>query len=198
MLKKRRAFRDTGKEDGFIVFILMLFLSGCAAGSILAARFSSAVSSSYLLNNGFAVDSSVSFLKSFISTAVMLGVLFLAGLCAAGQAVSFCAALYRGAVLGLAVGTSYLSGGIDILPVVTVFSLPHAVATTVILAYAIRESVGFSNLLAVCCISEKTECGLRGRFKKYLLRFLALIILTILSAAIRTLLFMLFYSSLTA
>lgn len=198
MLKKRRNFRTTDKEDGFICFVLLLFLSGCVAGSILASRFFLLVSDNYLLNNGFAIYGVVSFFQSFISTGVILCVLFFAGFCAVGQPISFCTALYRGVVLGLAVGSSYMMGGISVLPAVAVFSIPHAVATTIILAYAIRESVGFSNLLATCCVSEKTECGLRGRFKKYLLRFLVLTIFTVICAAIRTVLFMMFYKTLVA
>lgn len=195
MMKKRSGIVKSGKEDRFIGFVLLLFLSGCAAGSILAPRFASCADN-VLWGNGFSVCEQAGFFSSFLSTAFLLAALFPAGLCAIGQPVSFCVALYRGGALGLAAGASYISGGMKALPALAVLMIPHAVATTLILVYGIRESVGFSNMLALCCVSDKTECGLRARFRKYLLRFLVLLLLTGICAAVRTVLFAVLYKTL--
>ena len=198
MFIKRRKSAALNREDGLLSFVMLLFLSGCAAGSIFISSLSPELAENYFIGGGFTLSDRVSFFGSFMSAAMLILLLLVSGLCVIGQPAAFCTAVYRGASIGCAVGATYLTHGMKSLPLVLVLDIPHAVATTVILAYGVREAVRFSNLLASCCVSERTEYGFKAGFRKYLLRFMVLLVLAALCAAARTLLFALFYKPLTA
>lgn len=121
------------------------------------------------------------FLGSFLPTFGLLLCCMLLGLSAFGQAGAILVLLYRGIGLGIAVSRSYLTWGLQGLPVVLFLQLPHSGVTSFLLLLAARETWRLSSRFAAFVCHHSGEEGEPLRY--YWIRFFVLTLLLLLAAA---------------
>lgn len=121
------------------------------------------------------------FLGSFLPTFGLLLCCMLLGLSAFGQAGSILVLLYRGIGLGVAASHSYLTWGLQGLPVVLFLQLPHSGVTSILLLLAVREAWRLSSRFAAFAHNQPGEDGEPLRY--YWIRFFVLTLLLMIGAA---------------
>ncbi len=86
--------------------------------------------------------------------------------------------------MGLTVGHIYSMYGIKGVPIVLLVFLPYALLTSAILMLAVRESVKMAMLFADYAFAEKSE---KLNFRLYVVKFIILFLLCLLSSSILSL-----------
>lgn len=165
--------------------LLYVLLFGFLAGIIWAMGFPE-TSWSVLLDQGFSEQEAYRslwdmFLGAFLPTFGLFLCCMLLGLSAFGQAGSLLVLLYRGMGLGIAASHSYLTWGIQGLPVVLFLQLPYSGATCFLLLLAVREAWRLSSRFGVFLRNQPVEEGESLRY--YWIRFFVLTMLLLLAAA---------------
>ena len=89
--------------------------------------------------------------------------------------------LYRGIGLGVAASHSYLTWGLQGLPVVLFLQLPHSGVTSILLLLAVREAWRLSSRFAAFARNQPGEDGEPLRY--YWIRFFVLTLLLMIGAA---------------
>lgn len=174
---------NTKKDRTSLVFYMIFIIIGIATGAILAykSHFSACIwINQCLFTMSFPLRDSVNTLLSLI---IFLGAAYLSGLFAFGQVCGFILLIYRGIGIGVSASLMYaMYGKSAIIPVIITF-LPKASAVVFIASVAIRESVRNSRAIFEFCISGYDSSEKSVSFKLYCLRFIVLIIFSILISA---------------
>ena len=165
---------------------LYVLLAGFLTGIVLTAVFPYRAASSLWLDHGLSKQGVRYMLpgpcfRSFLPTFGLLLCCMLLGLSAFGQAGAILVLLYRGIGLGIAVSRSYLTWGLQGLPVVLFLQLPHSGVTSFLLLLAARETWRLSSRFAAFVCHHSGEEGEPLRY--YWIRFFVLTLLLLLAAA---------------
>ena len=172
------------KKDGTSLLFYMIFvIIGIAIGAFIAGK--SWLSASVWVNQMLYTQSFSwrDSLHTFVSLLLFLGAAYLAGLFAFGRACGLALLMYRGIGIGVSAALMYVMyGKAAVLPVVFTF-LPRASASAFIAAVAVRESVRNSRAILAFCMNEYDSSENSVSFKLYCLRFIVLIIFSILISA---------------
>ena len=166
-----------------LLFYMVFIIIGIAIGAFIAekSRLSASVwVNQILFTHSFSCRDS---LHTFISLLLFLGAAYLAGLFAFGRACGLALLIYRGIGIGVSAALMYVMYGKGaVLPVVFTF-LPRAAAVAFIAAVAVRESVRNSRAILAFCMNRYDGSENSVSFKLYCLRFIVLIIFSILISA---------------
>lgn len=188
-LKNKRNSEDSGKIK-VITLLFAVITAGVFLGTLLFCRSSrQLVYTSDALCHGFIkllCPQSIAemFVRSFSWTFILLMLMMLSGFCSISQPFSMILLFWRGSALGVSVSYMYSIYGLKGAAVSVLMILPNAVATSLILVYAARESLRLSNLLLIY-IAEKcrNEDKYLPQIKLYFLRFAVLMLMVVISSA---------------
>lgn len=172
------------KKDGTsLPFYMVFVIIGIAIGAFIAekSRLSASVWINQMLyTKSFSWRDS---LHTLVSLLLFLGAAYLSGLFAFGRACGLALLMYRGIGIGVSAALMYvIYGKAAVLPVVFTF-LPRASAAAFIADVAVRESVRNSRAILAFCMNRYDESENSVSFKLYCLRFIVLIIFSILISA---------------
>ena len=190
MTQIRTGYVEKDKRQLICRRLFYLLLCGIVIGSLLWLRAPQIAESAWM-QQGFAEPVGersllTVFLQSFGATAVFLLAAFLLGFFAVGQPFALTLLLLRGAALGCAAASTYITYGVRGLHVVLFLQLPHAAATSLLLILAVRETLSLSTKFFRFAVSDSERDGVRDGCRLYLLRYLVLMIGTLVSAAADT------------
>ncbi len=178
------------KGKTMFVILMVIMLIGVFIGSLAAGGMENVKVSRLFCSTSFCLDgeANIGFLRlfciSFGTTGAILAVCFLAGLCAVGQPAGVAALLYRGIGIGAAVAYLYTSNGFRGLAVTMLLIVPSAVISSFALILAAREEIRFSNEIAAVLIGKKDMPDGKSALKLYILKFLVLFVIIIISSLI--------------
>ena len=193
-VEKQTYSEITGNRKRVIAFLLGVILVGTVAGTIFFCAFSDAdifgltAFNHGFIRNGERLGLADIFMRSFASTGCLMLILMLAGFGSVTQPLELATLLYRGLALGISVSFMYSAYGAKGLLAVLLMVLPHAVITSVILAAAAREALRLSNCEAAFLFGRADAENSKQDVRLYLLRFLVLYIILMLSVFVDCLL----------
>ena len=162
----------------FLYVLLAGFLTGIVLTAVFPDRAASLWLDQGLSEQGVRYMLPGLFFRSFLPTFGLLLCCMLLGLSAFGQAGAILVLLYRGIGLGIAVSRSYLTWGLQGLPVVLFLQLPHSGVTSFLLLLAARETWRLSSRFAAFVCHHSGEEGEPLRY--YWIRFFVLTLLLLL------------------
>lgn len=180
--------RDSAHGSGLFVFICGAVLIGVLIGTLCYTSAGEGFAQTMLpvgedfIRSRLDMDHAGILLRSFMSTSAYLGILFILGLCAAGQPFEVAAAVFRGMGIGLAMSQLYSLYGKSSLLYTIGLMLPGAVISLIAIALGAKEAFTLSCILLRHSLSDRSEQGLAGTIRLYGAKFLVLEALTALSA----------------
>jgi len=172
------------KENSFIILgIAVIF--GIAVGTFFQTV--SADCSQPLIHQYFAPIYSGNtvlevFRNTFVSSAVFTAIAFLIGTSAVGLPFGIAMLIYRGFGIGVSSTLMFALNGKGAFPAVAIMILPKAMAVTVVSVLAVRELIRSSSRLFVFWKDGNDE-GERKTVRLYIVKFIVLIVISIIIAA---------------
>lgn len=173
-----------------VFFYAALFLAGVLVGALFLKTVNTeTLKSLSVLVEKFAAargeqDMLSTFISSFTSTALMLGVLFICGFCAVAQPLIVLLPFFRGLGFGYQAGYLYAQNGFMGMGYVALVLLPNMLLSTLILIYGCGEAFTMSTAYYR---AVRQESG--GRLispRAYCLKFLFLFVLVLLVSLVDT------------
>lgn len=186
MTVKNEKSHDSWNGRSLYIILFAVFFAGVLAGS-LSLKYIDGEGLIKLtgLADGFLEKRAVSpfletFLSSFKSALLPLGVCALMGFCAIGQPIALAALFFRGAGFGTSISYLYCSYGFQGLVITALLILPPAAVGTAALMMSARESIRLSAVFFSFCFSGKETR--QPDFRLYLLKFAVLLVIILISA----------------
>lgn len=174
------------------ILVAALILAGVTIGAVLAKRagIGKEQNFSFLMQEMLTKDAAAKgfgnlFLSSFFSSAVLLCVAYIFGLCAAGLLGEIAVLLFKGAGIGLTMGYVYLQFGVKGVSICALFILPWAIITCLALMVACREGIRFSIRMAVVLSPSGTQEKLWSSFCEYCYKYVFCFFLVLVAALIQ-------------
>ena len=167
-----------------------LLLFGMVVGALVVRNASILESGSLkILVDGFSTERASqsawsTFLHSFVAVLPFFGVSFLLGLCAAGVFLIPLIPFFRGLGLGATMGYLYTTHGWQGVAFCALLIIPPALLSSVALISACREALRFSISLCGQMLPHGKSQRMWPAFRRYLLRFLMLLFLLCVAAAV--------------
>lgn len=165
-----------------------MLLAGMVTGALIArGTGESGTDSLALMLSGFSegrADQSLfeTLGNSLLSSAPVLLVSFLLGLCPAGVLLLPAVPLFRGMGLGLTMGYLYAAWGLKGVGYSALLIIPGAAVSSIAFLFACREGMRLAVLLCRSILPNETPVSLWPEFRKYLLRFGAFLVLLLIAA----------------
>jgi hypothetical protein len=165
---------------------MIFIIIGVAIGSFITVKHD--ISGSIWVTQGFmsvAEDVSVYAVikRDFLSLIFFVSAAFLLGMSAVGQPVGFAMLIYRGIGIGASSATVYALLGKRGLMHIAVLILPKALAFSAVSILAVRELIRSSNLLFGFVFKRDIRDDNRNSIRLYAIKFLVLIIMSLLISA---------------
>lgn len=183
-MKHISTFNNTRSGTGFFVYVIFI-IAGVILGSLLAAKHHGAVS--VWIEQGFMPVTGCSVYavirNTFLSLTFFVSAAFMLGLSAVGQPFGLALLIYRGIGIGVAVTTLYALFGTGTVMRVLVLVFPKALAVSAISVLAVRETVRSSNSLLSYLAKRNERDDNRNSIRLYGLKFVVLILLSLLISA---------------
>lgn len=178
------------KQNRLATLLLVAFLIALLYGSVLMSQADqvlqdklSFLTQEYISNRG---EQSIlsTFLSSFSTNGLYLGVAFLLGFFALGQPFSVFIMLFRGFGLGLAMGNIYTHHQAGGVLYCMVFIVPAAVLFTFVMISALKDSIQFSNLFLASIFPKLGAVASGETLKIYCLKYAFYLLLILLISAL--------------
>ena len=183
-MKHISTFNSTRSGTSCFVYVIFIII-GVAAGSFIAIKHS--IVGSVWIEQGFMPVTGCSVYavirNTFLSLTLFVSAAFLFGLSAVGQPFGLALLVYRGIGIGASVTTVYALMGKKALLRVLVLVFPKALAVTAISVLAVRETFRSSNYLLSYIAKRNERDDNRNSIKLYGLKFIVLILLSLLISA---------------
>ncbi len=123
------------------------------------------------------------FRNTFFSSAAFLAVIFILGFFSLGQPFGIALLVYRGVGIGVSVAQMYGLNGLSALPAVGILIIPKAIVLSFTASLAVRELIKLSNAQFSFLFRDKiAEEKMRREVKLYFIKFIVLIVVTMLTA----------------
>ena len=168
-----------------IIIMLAFILMGITAGTVIYTKYpETAAGISGFIKTSDKRTLAMVFKEAFRSTFLMLILLMFSGFSAVSQPLELGSLIYRGIILGISFSYTYVTYAFKGIFICVLMILPHALATSVILVLAVRESMRMSNAAAVMLFKDNPDIPERPDTRLYLLKFMVLVILLLISSAI--------------
>lgn len=171
-----------------VFFYAALFLAGTLGGALVlrSAGEETSRSLSFLVGQ-FTQQRGVqtfsgTLLSSFVSTALMLGVLFICGFCAVAQPIIVLVPLFRGLGYGYQAGYIYAQNGFVGMGYAALVLLPNILFSTVLILFACSEAFEMST--ACYRAARGGDTGASANLRGYCLRFLVFFLLALAVASV--------------
>lgn len=176
-------------NNKLIMVLFALFLLGMVYGALSVADLGEELlKSADFITQGFISIRRMQSIfitlgSSFISSSILLLIVYLMGYSSIGQPITFFIPFFRGLGLGFSMGYLYTYFGGKGIAYCLVLLLPHALVSTLALVLGAKESIRFSNLLFRNFFSKENLISLKT-LKLYTSKFLIIIFLVLISAII--------------
>lgn len=169
--------------------LLLLMSGGIIAGTIAVCSADSldAVNKSALTQNLLKTSEIKTifqiYLNAFVPLAAALILQYICGFSALGQPLTIAGIIYRGVSTGISASIFYLMLGIKGFLAILIMLFPFAAVSSVILILGGRESIKFSNMFMNFALNKNVEEDKRFGIKLYTVKFIVLIVLSLIAAA---------------
>lgn len=197
--KGKKYSEEDIKRTRVVTVLFLILMSGVLLGTVLFRNSPDrTVYTADALCHGFIkVSSSQTVLSVFIRsvtwTSFLLTVLFVLGFCGISQPLELLVLLWRGTALGISVSYMYSVYEIKGTLISALMILPHAVMTSVILVFAVREALRASGLYILHISGRTTDPDeAQHQMKLYFIRFAVLMAASLVSSVADTVLTYLF------
>ena len=188
-----RSFLFYFRSNLWMIILGILFLLGVFIGTILLSKSDlSTIESLKIILGGYVEKRRVpSFssiaLSTFLSTFLLLALLFFCGFCTISRLIIVLVPLFKGLGYGFSIGMIYLEHGGEAMKYVALLILPTMFLSTALLLSACKTSLKLSIRLFRASVSSQSE---EVRTKKYCVKYfiftLMCIIIALLDGAITT------------
>lgn len=172
--------------------VAALVLAGVVIGAVLARKTGIAKEQTFgiLMQEMLSKEAAAKgfgklFLSSFFSSAVLLCIAFIFGLCAAGIIGHVAVLLFKGAGIGLTMGYVYLQYGVKGVSICALFILPWAIVTCLSVMIACREGIRFSLHMAGALAPSGNPPHLWPGFCDYCYKYVFCFALVLIAALIQ-------------
>lgn len=186
--KGKKYSEEDVKRTRVVTVLFFVMMSGVLLGTLLFRGGSdTSVYTSDVLSHGFIKLSCTQtltevFIRSVSWTSFLLILLFVLGFCSISQPLELMVLLWRGTALGLSVSYMYSIYEIKGAVISALMILPHAVITSVVLVFAARESLRFSDLYILHIAGRDDESSSAPQLKLYIIRFAVLLTAALVSS----------------
>ena len=186
-MKYIRTDLSSNRKDSGIILLLAAVCAGIAAGSVIRTSLGSC--SSPLLHQYFLPPESgypvtKIFGQTLLSAVVFLVLDFSAGLSVSGLAAAPLMLIWRAAGVGFSVASMYSERGIKALLPVLILVLPYSLCSAAVSVLASREAFRFSARLASFAAYGRIYDDECHQFRSYCIKFLVLLLMSVLSSAV--------------
>lgn len=189
-MQNRRTSGLNGYHNGFLAFIVCLVLVGALLGAVTYGYMDVSFADKLAqLQSGYLdVRKNSDFvqvlLRSFSSSMIFLGTVFVLGFSAVAQPLELAVPLVKGIGVGAAMAQVYSSQGMSGISSCALLIVPSAVISVYALAVGTREAVMMSNQLFGVMLSDNSTSAMLNKTKLYGTRFLVLASVNAVSAAV--------------
>lgn len=182
-------FTGTQRRKLSLGLLLLLMSGGIVAGTVTvcSAENLNAVNTSVFTQNLLKTTEEKTiiqiYLNSFMPLAAALIVQYLCGFSALGQPLTIAGIIYRGVSTGISASIFYLMLGIKGFLAILIMLFPFAAVSSMILILGARESIKFSNMFMSYALNKHVEDDRHSGIKLFTVKFIVLIVLSLLAAA---------------
>lgn len=196
--RRRKRARGASISSANFKFLIMcvIVITGMIVGAAVIQRGYALYYTKGLFESFISLRQSQGFFSVFFSSLgsvlILLIIVFISGLSAAGIPISFAVLIYKGLGIGLTCGYLYSSYGLNGLLFSTAIIVPHAFISSVALILACRESCRMSMFIFSQLLPESKYYKLWNDFKLFCRRYLVILVISIISCFIDAMLSKLF------
>ncbi|WP_028516669.1 hypothetical protein [Ruminococcus flavefaciens] len=182
-MKHISTFSDKNKPRTSLRVYILIVMAGIAVGSFMIKNNN--ISDLVFVNQYFIpVNDSLSVFAlargTFVSSLIFTSAAFFFGLCAFGKPFGAMLLLYRSAGIGLSVALVYSCMSKASIFTLIITILPKAIAFSVLAILTVRETFRNSHSIFMFCIKDEAFSENTQGFRLYCIKFIVLIILSLI------------------
>lgn len=185
-MKHISTFSDKTVSRTSLGAYIPVIMAGIAIGSLMIKNrtlASSVFINQYFISANAGLSAFSLALGSFLSSLAFTAAAFFFGLCALGKPFGALLLMYRGAGIGVSVALVYSCMGKNALLPLLVTILPKAVAFSISAILTVREVFRSSHIIFMYCIKGDTFTENTHSFRLYCIKFIVLILLSLIISA---------------
>ncbi len=185
-MKHISTFSDKNKTRTSLWAYMLIVMTGISVGSFMIKNNNMA--GSVFVNQYFiSVNDKLSVFTlargTFISSLIFTSAAFFFGLCALGKPFGVMLLLYRSAGIGVSVALVYSCMSKASILALLITILPKAIAFSVLAILTVRETFRSSHNIFMFCIKDEVFSESKQSFRLYCIKFIVLIILSLIISA---------------